>query len=49
MLDEALEAPAAIARQLGNDEAASASFGAHLREQVPSAAAPTTRRTSWRT
>ena len=37
MLDEALEAPAAIARQLDHDEAAYASFGAQLREQVPSA------------
>ena len=37
MLDEALEAPAAIARQLEQDEAAYASFGALLREQVPSA------------
>ncbi len=37
MLDEALEAPAAIARQLGQDEAAYASFGAQLREQLPSA------------
>ena len=37
MLGEALEAPAAIARQLDHDEAAYASFGAQLREQVPSA------------
>jgi len=37
MLDEALEAPAAIARQLDHDDAAYARFGAQLREQLPSA------------
>ena len=37
MLDEALEAPAAIARQLGQDDAAYSRFGAWLRSSSPSA------------
>jgi glucosamine--fructose-6-phosphate aminotransferase (isomerizing) len=37
MRDEALEAPAAVARQLAHDEAAYRRFGAQLREHAPSA------------
>ena len=37
MLDEALEAPAAVERLLAQDEAAYAGFGALLRDQPPSA------------
>jgi len=44
MLEEALEAPAAIARQLDHDDAAYSTFGAQLREQVPNSVLTVARR-----